>query len=299
MKAKEIEFGGFKTRLFYLNDLIIGVPTDIGPRVLYLARKEKPQFNLFGVLPELEIPTPAGPWKIYGGHRLWASPEAMPRSYSLDDDPIDLSVNDGNIIIRGNSEVENDIQKAISVRTRSENSIEVEHSIKNIGRWPIRFGCWAISVMTKNGFAIVPLQPSKVDESRLLPDRHITFWPYTDISDKRLSLADGYIFVKQSPDTEKPLKIATMPHPTWIAYYVQGTAFVKHFSLKDGEYPDFGCSAEVYTNQVMLELETVGPLSTVKPKESIQHIETWKIVEVGDLSPNSKSIKEKLEPLLA
>jgi len=76
LKVEEKEVGGFKTKFFYLDNLVIGIPTEIGPRILYLSSKEKPEFNLFGVLPEAGIQTSEGFWRIYGGHRLWSSPEA-------------------------------------------------------------------------------------------------------------------------------------------------------------------------------------------------------------------------------
>ena len=47
MKTKETKVGGCKTKLFFLNDLVIGVATEVGPRILYLAKAEKPDLNLF------------------------------------------------------------------------------------------------------------------------------------------------------------------------------------------------------------------------------------------------------------
>lgn len=298
VKVRESEVGGFNTNLFFFNDVIVGVATDIGPRILYVASNRRPEFNLFGVLPETGTPTPNGFWRIYGGHRLWSSPEAKPRSYSMDDKPVEIAVKEDCVRIRGNPEIENSIQKEITIEPLSESGVHVIHSIKNIGRWPIRLGCWALSVMRKNGFAIIPLNPSKVDEEGLLPDRHISVWPYTDLSDERAIFADGYAFVKQNPEVENPLKIGAMANPAWTAYWVDGMAFVKQFSQEEGEYPDFGCSVEVYTNADMLELETVGPLKTLHPSESIEHTEIWNILDIGDLTPEPDSIKEKLEVLL-
>lgn len=298
MKVKVTEVGGFNTKLFFLNDVMAGVATDIGPRILYAAHRDRPEFNLFGVLPEAGVATPEGFWKIYGGHRFWSCPEAKPRSYSMDDKPVKITESEDTITIHGNPEAENSTQKKITIRPSSMNSIEVVHSITNIGRWPIRLACWALSVMRKGGFAIVPLKPSKLDEEGLLPDRHVTFWPYTNLSDERLTFADGYVFMKQSTEAENPCKIGVMANPNWAAYWADGIGFVKQFTQSEGEYPDFGCSVEVYTNPDMLELETLGPLRTVNPSETIKHKEVWKIIDVGELSAEPESIEERLEPLL-
>jgi len=299
MKIEEREVGGFNTKMIFLNDIIVGITTDIGPRILYAASNKRSGFNLFGVLPEAGIQTPEGFWKIYGGHRLWSSPEAKPRSYSLDERPVKIKVNKDSITIRGNQEVKNSIQKEITIKPFSKNGIQVIHSIKNIGRWPIRLGCWALSVMRQNGFAIIPLKSSKVDEEGLLPDRHLSLWPYTDLSDERVIFTNEYIFIKQKPEIEKPFKIGTMAKPTWTAYWVDGMAFVKQFPQEEGEYPDFGCTVEAYTNANMLELETVSPLRTINPSQSIQHTEIWMILDVEKLTPEPDNVKEKLEVLLS
>jgi hypothetical protein len=41
------------------------------------------------------------------------------------------------------------------------------------------------------------------------------------------------------------------------------------------DYPDFGCSFETFTNAEILELETLGPLTTLAPGQSASHTERW------------------------
>jgi hypothetical protein len=298
LQVEESVINDLKVKMFHLNDLIIGLPTEIGPRVLYLAHKTKPKINLFKVIPPYKSQTGKEIWQIYGGHRLWASPEAIPRTYSLDNSPVKVKTSGENMTVYGNSETSNSIQKQITFKPLSENGVAVVHSIKNIGGQPISFGCWALSVMPENGFAIIPFEPSKVDEPGLLPDRHMSLWPYTDLSDKRMKMTERYIFVKPDVDNKKPCKIGVMANPSWTAYWADGIAFVKSFSKEQGEYPDYGCSVEVYTNNGMLELETLGPIRTVQPGQSLEYIETWNVMNIPNLSPEPQSVNDKLEPLL-
>ena len=298
LKVEEKQVASFKTKFFFFDKIIIGIPTEIGPRILYLASKEKPEFNLFGVLPEIGMRTSEGLWRIYGGHRLWSSPEAKPRSYSLDNKPVRIEAEGETVTVHGNPETANSVQKSVTIMPYTEGSIQVIHTIKNIGRWPIKLACWGLSVMRPEGFAIIPFQPLKVDEEGLLPDRHLTFWPYTDLSDERLIFTNDFIFVKQDPKAENPVKIGTMTNPSWTAYWVDGFAFVKEFQRKNGEYPDFGCSVEVYTQAQILELETLGPLQTLNPNCIISHTEIWKIFEIEELTATPEKIKRNLEPLL-
>ena len=279
-------------REFAMGNLVLGVARDIGPRVMKLTVKSRPDENLFGVLPDAGVDTPDGFWHIYGGHRLWPSPEAMPRSYSADNTPVRVEERNGRVNIYGNTEIQNNIQKEIEILPAGDSSVDVVHRIKNTGRWPVTLACWALSVMKTGGFAIIPV---KAGGAGLLPDRHLTLWPYTDLSDERLVMAKDFIFLKQDVRCKGPVKIGTMASPFWTAYWVDGLLFVKQFVQEEGEYPDFGCSVEVYTNSDFLELETVGAFKTLEPGGAAEHRETWTVMEIPALSPAQSEVEEKVK----
>ena len=44
------------------------------------------------------------------------------------------------------------------------------------------------------------------------------------------------------------------------------------------EYPDGGCSTELYTCHFMLEVESLSPLYTLKSGESAEHTENWELM---------------------
>jgi len=282
----------FKIKEFILGELVIGVAENIGPRILKIAHKETPDKNLFGILPSTGVETPDGFWHIYGGHRLWSSPEAMPRSYSMDDKPVKIETGKEYIKIYGNPEIQNNIQKEIEIRKKGRRDVEVIHRIKNIGRWNIKLACWSLSVMKTGGFAIIPVKAGK---GGLLPDRHISLWPYTDLADTRLIMERDFIFVKQDTTAKGPVKIGTMAYPYWTAYWVDGQLFIKRFEEQEGEYPDFGCNVEVYTNPSFLELETVGPLREIEPGDYTEHTEIWRIERCPVLIPSSRDIKKRVD----
>ncbi|MCM8760299.1 MAG: DUF4380 domain-containing protein [Candidatus Omnitrophica bacterium] len=279
-----------KIKNFELGNLILGVAEDIGPRILKLALKETPDKNLFGVLPDAGVETEEGFWHIYGGHRLWTSPEAMPRSYSMDNKPVKIETGKGYVRIYGGPEIQNSVQKEIEIRCKGKTHLAVRHRIKNIGRWNIKLACWALSVMRTGGFAIIPIKAGK---KGLLPDRRISLWPYTHLSDNRLILEDDIIFVKQDQNAKYPFKIGTRARPCRTGYWVDGHLFVKEFQEMPGKYPDFGCSVEVYTNPSFLELETLSPLREVEPGQYIEHIEIWRIEKVPVLFPSSRELKKR------
>ena len=62
------------------------VTTDTGPRVIRYAVTGAD--NVLAELPDVTVTTALGDWKPLGGHRLWTAPEAKPRSYVPDSQPV-------------------------------------------------------------------------------------------------------------------------------------------------------------------------------------------------------------------
>jgi hypothetical protein len=123
------------------------VATDIGPRVLRLGFVGGR--NEFAEL-DASQPTPYGEWRIYGGHRLWHSPEAMPRSYYPDNDPCTVDVDEDSVTVVQPTEPPTGIQKTMRL-TMGEGYIEVDHILTNEGLWPVEAAPWALSVMAPGG----------------------------------------------------------------------------------------------------------------------------------------------------
>jgi len=292
---KEINLNGIKVKSFSLGPFVVGIGCEIGPRILWLSHICKPDFNLFAVLPQTGVQTPEGFWHIYGGHRLWSSPEAMPRSYSLDNVPVNISFQGKTITVSGQPEVANSIQKTIRITLHEKQMLKVSHVITNTGRWPITLAAWALSVMRPQGMAIIPHKPSRVDATGLLPDRHLSLWPYTDLDDFRFLFTKNFLFLRQEAKASSPVKIGVAARPNWAAYWVEDIAFVKTFTQENLCYPDYGCTVEVYTNNQFLELETVGPLKQVDPGQSITHVETWQVFFLKGKKNQPQKLAEELE----
>jgi len=276
---------------YLVGKYIIGIADNMGPRILKFAFKDCPEKNLFGILPGFGMETEEGLWRIHGGHRLWTAPEETPRSYSLDDKPVRVDAKKEYIKISGNTEIQNSVQKEIVVRKSGRASIEVFHVIKNTGRWTIQLACWALTVMKKGGFAVLPIKRGK---KGLLPDRRIVLWPYTDISDSRIVMEKDFIFLRQDEKVSAPCKIGISANPSWTAYWADGMLFVKKFVPEQGICPDYGCSVEAYTNSEMLELETLGTMKSLEPGQSVQHREIWSILKMPSLIPSQADLEKKL-----
>lgn len=300
MEETTLVLRGIKLRVFKLNKLLVGIPQDIGPRILYLSTIEKPDLNFFAVLPDISLETVDGIWRIFGGHRLWTAPEAIPRTYSIDDRPVRVVTEGNSVVVEGNPEYLNNVQKKLVVEPGEDDySLRVTHVVSNIGRWPIEFSCWSLSVMREHGLAVMPLKPKKVDKHGLLPDRHVVFWPYTRLGDPRLKLLDTYIVIRHDPEVKGALKIGANANPPWVAYLVNGYVFIKKVRLEEHAlYPDRGSVIEIYTNESFLELETLSPLRKIEPGGENVHVEEWIIRRLDHFEVSESFLDKAFSRLL-
>ena len=63
-------------------------------------------------------------------------------------------------------------------------------------------------------------------------------------------------------------------------------------------YLDKGCSVEVFTNNDMLELETLGPVATLPPGEVVEHVERWWLFGNVPIPRSDADIDARIFPLV-
>ena len=261
------------------------VTVGLGPRVLYCGYPGGE--NLFFTDEDRE--PLLDDYVVHGGHRFWHAPEDANRTYVPDDDPVEWEETGRGVRLVQPVEASTGIRKRVSFAfAAGEPAVEVTHELENEGVWEVELAPWAISVMRPGGTAVVPL--SRGNPESVLPDRSLSLWPYTDLSDERLTFADETTLVDQAADGEGPLKVGASGGDEWAAYVTDGTAFVKEFAYDPAAtYPDGGSAVEVYAAANSLELETLGPLAELSPGESAVHTETWRLVEGVDDPAGSDS----------
>lgn len=216
-------------------------------------------------------------WQLYGGHRFWHAPEAPTRSYYPDCHPVQVEQRADGVRVIQPVEATTGIQKEIDIHMHaSAAQVTVAHRLRNHNLWTVELAPWALSVMAPGGKAISPLPP-RADHGldNLLPTNTLSMWSYTDMSDPRWTWGQRYIMLEQTT-TGAPQKIGVLNTEGWVAYAHDDHLFVKTFTYQPGAtYPDMGCSVELFTNAYMLEVETLGPLVSLVPGASVEHVERW------------------------
>jgi hypothetical protein len=262
------------------NDFISLLATiSIGPRILSL--KTPTGDNLFAILPEATLDCPgAGLFHLYGGHRLWHAPEDPAITYLPDDSSVEVEASERGIRLTQAIETKTSLQKILDVQIASDRaSVKVKHTLTNHGDKEVTLAPWAITQLRPGGVAIIPQFSGWTENNPTLPNRSIALWPYTDINGEAISWGNEFILV-HARMKDGQLKIG-IPNPKgWLAYWIGGTLFVKYATyVEDAEYFDRGSSSECYCDPDFLELETLAPISHLRPGSNVEHVETWYIHE--------------------
>lgn len=291
------DFHGLPARTLSNGYLDVRFLEQAGPRIVHLSLAGNDD-NVMAELPDLSIETPAGPYRLYGGHRLWHAPEAMPRTYVLDDGGCTVQEAPGGVIILGPVEAETGIRKQIQLQLAHDRAaVTVTHRLENLGPWGVELAPWGITQLRLGGVAILPQLRQALDPTGLLPNRNLVLWPYSQLADSRLSLHDD-LFLLRGQAHADAIKIGYMNRMGWAAYLTGRVLFVKRFdSHPDLPHVDFGCNCESYCRDRFIELETVGPLVRLEPGQSVTHEEEWELIET-DVSADDLEGIRRLVPTL-
>jgi hypothetical protein len=276
MKIERTGFGGWTNCYRLTNEYLSLIAlADVGPRIIQLG--PDPEHNCFYVDPATLGQQGGNNWNLFGGHRLWHAPEALPRSYQPDNQPVNVSVEESGVTLTQPVEAVTGIQKQIEIRlSDGKPDVTVIHRLTNHNVWPVTLSPWALSVMAPGGVGVLPLPPRGSHDENLLPTGSLVLWAYVEMNDRRYSWGREFVMLRQEAMASTPQKIGLTASGGWVAYVVDNMLFVKLFEeTVEAPYPDRGCTVELFTNSVMLELETLGPMTTLQPDETITHVERW------------------------
>ncbi len=282
-RAAEIEQAAFKgwknCWKIKTSEIELVVTADVGPRVIYFGFEGGQ--NVFKNFEEQMGGTGEPGWMIRGGSRVWIGPEDRVASYAPDNDPVDISVTNG--VLTATAPVEDGPRVRKQMIIRAEGSqVEIRHRIQNAGQLPSEFAAWVLAVMAPGGVAVTGFPPRGTHPEVLEPSNPLVMWAFTDLSDPRWIFLKKYLVLRQDAKASSPQKIGHFNPHTWGAYFLNGDLFIKRSEADPAlQYPDFGCSYETFTNDKILELETLGPLSRVMPGEWIEHVERWELRRVA------------------
>jgi hypothetical protein len=291
---RETEYGKYGKCVEISNgkaDIVVTV--DVGPRIIRfgLAGKE----NEFCDNGSFSVKVGSDEWRIMGGHRLWHSPEADPRTYSPDNEPVSWERIENGIRVTQKTEPWVQIQKEMDITMAGCcNKVQIIHRLTNKNAWPVELSAWGITVVAAGGLEVIP-QPQR--NTVLLANRVVSLWPYTKMNDPRVYWGEKYITLQQNPAMKQPFKIGIPNEDGWAAYFNHGNLFIKRFRhVMGAQYPDYGVSYETYTTDYMTEMETLSPFTRLEPEEVLSHLEEWELI--GNVLPPQADNEEEIQKVV-
>jgi hypothetical protein len=287
---KTANFLGHECCVLENNTLKLLVTRSVGPRILSLEFQGRE--NMFAELPDFATDCPgSGTFHFYGGHRLWHAPEEPSRTYLPDDSPVEIDEIENGLQVTQAIELKTGLQKSMEIRLLGEAQVIIDHHFTNHGLWDVTCAPWTLTQFKTGGTAILPQIRTNTG---VLPNRSLTLWPYTDMTNSNVKWGSNYILVNVNVDS--PFKIG-FPNPRgWLAYWWNGTLFVKRAEYQpQAEYYDFGCSSEFYCNHQFIELETLAPITTIAPHETITHTEIWHVYDEMDCPHDESDVQRLVE----
>lgn len=243
------------------------VTLDIGPRIIWFGTEELNFMN-----EDIDRNVSKGgeffdthygkgaTWYLYGGHRVWKSPEDL-ETYTPDNFPVEVSEREcgGTFTCR----VAKWLDYSLDLDLSEDGTLTVRNTVTNKSARRT-LAVWGLTVVRKGGTLVLPLN-DPVDD--LNPVWNLVTWPYNDPADERLAVKDGYLTLRQT-EREDAIKIGTFAKKG-EAYYVVGDKAMKWECVpEEGVYGDFHCNFESYTNSHILEVEWLSAAVSLDEGES-------------------------------
>lgn len=276
IENKQDTFNGIDCLWLGNEQVRLAVTTRRGPRIVAWGWRDGE--NLFAELPDVVIGTPPS-YSLLGGHRLWYAPEMMETTYLPDDRPLEVEQSGASAMFTAPDDGAGIVKRITVEVLEGLPEVRVAHSLTNVGSAPMKLAPWGISICKIGGVAILPQPKGSTDPHSFLPNRNFSLWTYSDILDERITLGNKATLVLAAPGANN--KIGYFNMNGWIGYWTGDTLYTKRFTPQPhSEHPDMGCNAEVYFAEEVIELETLGPMTTLEPGSEITHEEIWRLDRV-------------------
>lgn len=253
-------------------DTRLVVVPGIGGRIMEFSLKEKNPIwqnpSEFGKVYPI-----ANVWHNYGGYKTWNAPQAVwgwPPDPFLDFGRTNVEIIEDGLRVYGAPSLKTGIMFIKEITIPERGKARIVEKMRNISGREVRWSIWDVTQVCTPCFVVFPAEKnSKFPEG-------LYFFDEQSRKSSQWKIRNGLVIVEYKGETGK---IGLDSSSNWMLYLKDNLAYVKRFpTVKFANYPDEGCSVEVYTNSKelpYLEMEILSPLVNLKPGEEYSTWEEW------------------------
>lgn len=241
-----------------------------------------------------------GAWDLMGGHRLWTARPGADESeetYRPDNAACEVELARDGFSVTAPVDPETKLQRGFRVRARGADRVELEQFATNQSDMLWSGGLWGLTCTkpTDSSSYLVPLgDGSGWDYATLVAFRT---WGGGHgghgFDDPQFAFTrDQLVLRPAGRENKRMIKadagLLALHDPARGILFAKRAPFDPH-----GNYP-LATNLALYVGpkNFMVEMETMGPALTLKPGESIRHVETWILRPSGPRPPSSSALRK-------
>jgi hypothetical protein len=277
MQTREVEFCGHAAIEIAEHGARLVIVHDIGPRIAWFGRDDNVLF-----WDEAEAHR-RGEWKLYGGHRFWLTRPGADESeetYAPDNKPCAVRTTARSVFVTAPIGALA-IEKTLVVSS-SDDGFVIEHHLRNRGDMLWSGGAWALTC-TRPGSSTsyrVPLgggSPAWDATTLVIPTR----WGgihTSRLDDPQFELSADALIVR--PRGIEAKRMIGAPRGSLEMIDPERGTFRKRAAYDPHSAYPLSTNLALYIgdDNFMVELETMSPMLTLAPDETLVHAEAWALV---------------------
>jgi len=246
--------------------------TEIGPRIISFEPEGGENFFYVDEKNLNKKNKGSAEWLVYGGTRLWISPEC-PATYAPDNVAVQASLKNKCVTIEAPDETTS-IKKVVKI-VAGESTFTVDYTIINEGSHLLTAGIWALSCIMPGEGSAIYLPWGEDSEWNVKDMKYWRSWlgVGSNLESKQWRPTNEFFIINTTGETGK----VGFANRHGFALFQRGDlSFIKKSAfIETAVYPDDGCNFEIYTSSIFYEIETLSPLYCLKPGVPYSHREEW------------------------
>lgn len=240
-----------------------------------------------------------GEWDLMGGHRVWiARPGAdeAEETYATDNARCTLELLPDGVRVWGATDPNLRITRGLTIRALADDRLSIEHAARNESDMLFSGGIWVLTctVPNANTTYLVPLGDGSAWDTATV----VAFRTWGGghgaggFGDPQFTLTDDTFVLRPAGKENKRMiradaGIVALHDPTRKLLFAKRAVY-----QPEGSYPmNTNIALYVGPDNFMVEMETMAPMATLKPGQSLLHTETWVLREAGANPPDGRALR--------